>query len=357
MAKQVKLNSASANRAGRRVNKSLKKVNRKYKKAQKKKINKLKALKKRADQMEEFINGLERQDFKVNPHYKELINKIRLTSRIKKSDYEKYRKELTKTRIKSEAYFTVTHLDDDKWDDSKKLNTPVRTNLTYSKFMGKKGAAAEINKALKYAQGNKNTTFHVMNERISNEAMSLAASYKGNQMPVPGDDNEYFKVSEKWDGAPETFGKYVTFKKVDYLGPTAKILSNAYASSDVHEEFLNTSQYRSYEKVAEDLGWTPEQIQSLEYLMNTSQAWNIAHKKVDAPSDQTLNVWENLGNHLFELEDEVNETLQYVDGATTKEFKNDVDKVKSAIMNEDKYDDIIRMIDDIIIKAIQTRGD
>lgn len=276
-------------------------------------------LKKKKERAKKVINDLKNQGFVVPQNIRDFAESS-TNDRITKKTYDKAMISLNLNRLKSSAKLKVDkvyHPSNPSYD----INTSVQTDVSFSKL--KSG----VNKALKDSREN---------DRLGNILASIVLQDSG-KAPAPGLETANFKIDNTFDPSkPYELSKHIQFKTMTQ-DIAKEIMQTPFASAEGYEAFAENAAHRGYMKNVKKLtsnNLTPEQIDSLETIMNSSQAWNIA-KKNAYDSNQSVMNWSMLYNQVANAKNEL-------DGS-------DFDKILTLLENEASMGQITRVVDEMLI--------
>lgn len=151
--------------------------------------------------------------------------------------------------------------------------------------------ADKVNDSIDYA-----SSLYGGNTEYTSRLLPLMRDLLDNQQyqPKPGDENQYFKISTDYTGQKAELFKYVEFKKIPekFDKDVEAIEEMDWSSPENYYEHLadiNNQKYMSNVNQM-DIPVTPQVIDALSQIMNTSAAWSIAGKWT-SDSDQVQQNW------------------------------------------------------------------
>ena len=248
----------------------------------------------------EKIREMESVGFTVPAPYKELANKkISPTQK----NLEEMRKLLNVTQVKKAGYLLIDTIRSGSHPQGLVLENPVR-GIDYSVLTDKKRLAKKLNdmksvrvpkRAPSESEGADKYFAHVKSAQegsdISNIILALGEEVK------KGNDNEYFTIDDSWDGQLYTLSEHITWKQIpvekfwqedqgdkynDVIDYILRYMGLAYTDRELYDEFRKTSDAKKFEKWAEDYikdkDYDFEDLETLEYILNSSHIWNIASR-------------------------------------------------------------------------------
>lgn len=203
-----------------------------------------------------------------------------------------------------------------------------------AEYQAKRQPAVKVNEALEYA-----SSLYGGNSEYTKYLIPLMRQLMGDDyLPEPGDKTTYFTISKDYTGNPNELFKYVHFKTIprgtEYVD---KILELDWSSPENYYSHLADINAQRYSSNLTDSGFTPEVINLLEYIMNTSAAWRIA-KRNSQDSDQVKSNWLTL----FSTAQEAQEA-----GADV------MNKFVQMVMNEEDLGIIMQTVDTMIYSAVK----
>lgn len=157
----------------------------------------------------------------------------------------------------------------------------------------------------------------------------------------PGEENQYFKVLDTWDGKDSSLISNVIFKDIGTDPTVAEYLETVtdskWGSEERHEEYLKKAQRAAYEKNIEnlDLGLSDNMINTLENLMNSSEMWHIVGNQYGLgtkayDSNQAKGAWDSMFKSVSSL----------INTAGTRIKSSDLNSLIQMISNEEAEDKI-----------------
>ena len=196
--------------------------------------------------------------------------------------------------------------------------------------------ADELNKVLKHA-----STVLKGSENIANYLTPIVMNlYGSNHIIQPGESNDYYKVSNNYNGDPNELFRYITFFKLPednaIQNYTELIEQDPHATPQQYAQFKKQWADKSYNTNIKNLSLS--NAEDLAFIMNTSAAWHIAQRSA-YDSEQALERWQML--------------YDYVQRVYDANDSNLLDKVISWIENEKSLNSIINKIDDELFKLLK----
>ena len=256
---------------------------------------------------------------------------------------------LDKRRLAKQAtYRTQTYT---KNGEISMLTEEYDTGLRYNDYLG--NSPNSLSRLLNKVTKSGNTVTNSFSYDLSAKLYLLVVNEKDDfdslYDKASGYEDDEIKIKKGWDGTPETFGQFVKFKNFrldeelskDYL---IDIMKDPYSSPGLHQNYIDTVNDTTYYKYAEDMGWSIDMTDQLEYLMNTSHAWNIAYQYANEDSERAKQNWENLGNRLAEF------------NTISPHSLDTYFSILAMIQNEDEYSSIMGEIDNFIEDAYNERN-
>lgn len=201
-------------------------------------------------------------------------------------------------------------------------------------YQSKRQPAVKLNEALQYA-----SSIYGGNSEYTKYLIPLMRQLMGDDyLPEAGDKTTYFTISKDYTGNPNELFRYVHFKTIprgtEYV---EKILELDWSSPENYYSHLADINAQRYSSNLTDSGFTPEVINLLEHIMNTSAAWRIAKRNAQ-DSDQVKSNWLTLFS-----------TAQEAQGAGS----NVMNKFVQMVMNEEDLGIIMQTIDTMIYSAVK----
>ena len=222
-----------------------------------------------------------------------------------------------------------------KAQTSLKREITRRANKEFKNLVGNENAQ-EVNEALAYASsvygGNNQYTMYL---KSLMKNLTGDMSYK----PQAGDENKYFKISDDYTGKEAELFKYVEFKSIpdDYAQDVEAIQDLDWSSSENYYSHLADIAHQKYVSNLGSMNITPQIIDNLEQIMNSSAAWHIACRWTD-DSEQAKSNW-------LSIFDAGQKALN-----TSSDIFNSFCQM---IRNEEDISVILDTVDDLIYKALK----
>jgi hypothetical protein len=203
-----------------------------------------------------------------------------------------------------------------------------------AEYQAKRQPAVKLNEALEYA-----SSLYGGNSEYTKFIIPLMRQLMGDDyLPEAGDNTTYFTISKDYTGNPNELFRYVNFKTIprgtEYVD---KILELDWSSPENYFSHLADINAQRYESNLTDSGFTPQVIDLLEHIMNTSAAWRIAKRNAQ-DSDQVKSNWLTL----------------FSTAQDAQEAGSDVmNKFVQMVMNEEDLGIIMQTIDTMIYNAVK----
>lgn len=203
-----------------------------------------------------------------------------------------------------------------------------------AEYQAKRQPAVKVNEALEYA-----SSIYGGNSEYTKYLIPLMRQLMGDDyLPEAGDKTTYFTISKDYTGNPNELFSYVHFKTIprgtEYVD---KILELDWSSPENYYSHLADINAQRYSSNLTDSGFTPQVIDLLEYIMNTSAAWRIAKRNAQ-DSDQVKSNWLTLFS-----------TAQEAQGAGS----DVMNKFVQMVMNEEDLGIIMQTIDTMIYSSLK----
>lgn len=351
-----------------RATKKIAKAAKKYKKARAKKKKVKRADEARAEAIEakkakvrKYIEEHEARGYTYSKELKDFVYAKTPKRVTKGSAYEQEAKVvLNMNRIKSMNEKVNLHL---AGATHTQMGNPIiGENKEYDITLNKKSYVKQVNKAIKQASSEVKKTG---NDMLTEQIIQFANKH-GIYSLKPGEDNEWFTIDKKYDPKkPYTLNQHITFKKfdIDWDNPKDnddrefldKVYMNPYVSNEAKEIFNEDVSRRSYATLLNNImdenddiskmGW--QTAITLESIMNTSMAWNIA--KSDAlDSDQVKDNWTDLYVAVASIDKKSDYVID-----DNKVIRNCYDYVIQMIQNEEDLETILDVVDNRIEQSMK----
>lgn len=97
----------------------------------------------------------------------------------------------------------------------------------------------------------------------------------------PGEENDYFKILDTWDGKTSSLISNVTFKDVGTDPKIAAyledIITSKWGSEERHDKYLQEAHQKAFKTLTDkyDMDLSKSMLTTLERLMNSSEMWHI----------------------------------------------------------------------------------
>lgn len=295
-----------------------------------------------------YIASLEAQGAVINPAFKadlaETFNRV--TDQRLRSDKSRF----TPSSIKANQIigWNITEGVASSSGSENPYTTPVTVKVTHNKASG-----SELNEALERISEKKAEGFHVEKLNIHADLERLLRQMNEGQPLEAGMTNQYFTISDDWDGKQQSLFENVEFKDtLKFKRQDAKIMTSLvkmmytrtpYMKEETEREFKDSWHEKAYQtnldqtanQISRELGVkvTASELETLREIMNTSAAWNIA-KRHAPDSDQTKDNWNELTKLVWQTEAV----------GSSEEWETLI----SMIDNEDSIEDIRSFVDGLL---------
>lgn len=253
----------------------------------------------------------------------------------KTKDFQPHEFKAETYKIKSQAYKHKTNEELlDEYQRFKFEEAITKREERQAEYQAKRQPAVQLNEALEYA-----SSIYGGNSEYTKYLIPLMRQLMGDDyLPEAGDKTTYFTISKDYTGNPNELFRYVHFKTIprgtEYVD---KMLELDWSSPENYYSHLADINAQRYSSNLTDSGFTPEVIDLLEYIMNTSAAWRIAKRNAQ-DSDQVKSNWLTLFS-----------TAQEAQGAGS----NVMNKFVQMVMNEEDLGIIMQTIDTMIYSAVK----
>ena len=222
----------------------------------------------------------------------------------------------------------------------------VALNITPTKDFSK-----QINKTIQRMQELRDESGYKLERLSFGDDLALLASRLSGSLPTPGDDNEYFTISNDWKGDYSDLLDYISFKKISFSGKDDIMLISAVTrlyentpetNEDIllkvrgekgFETFINNLKDDLNEEYGTDV--TTNQLIVLRHMLNRSAMWNIVCNAFES-SEQRREAFKKMIVEVSKVE--------------KKGVTDDWNTLCTMIDNEVNYDTIMDFIDDILSK-------
>lgn len=223
---------------------------------------------------------------------------------------------------------------------------PVALKITPTKDFSK-----QINKTIQRMQELRDESGYKLSRLSFGDDLALLASRLSGSLPTPGDDNEYFTISNDWKGDYSDLLDYISFKKISFSGKEDIMLMSAVTrlyentpetNEDIlikvrgekgFETFINNFRDDLKKEYGADV--TTNQLIVLRHMINRSAMWNIVCKAFE-PSKQRRDAFRKMIVEVSKVE--------------KKGVTDDWNTLCTMIDNEVDYNTIMDFIDDILSK-------
>lgn len=148
-----------------------------------------------------------------------------------------------------------------------------------------------------------------------------------------GDKTSFFKVDNKYDGDIQKLFEHIKFTKIPATADEKLLAKITQAPQDYEEKMLQ-AQNQAFQTNLKNLKMNNQVFMTLEYIMNTSAAWNVASQTA-LDSDQVQKNWQ-------ELYTAVQRAKDTGDGQFLDEIVRDIE-------NEADFDSIIAKVDSYLV--------
>lgn len=297
---------------------------------------------------ERYIAKLEAQGAVINPAFKaDLAERFKKVSD-KQLDSDKRRFYWSSIQANQIIGWKIKEGVASSSETTNPYTTPVTVKVTHNKASG-----SELNEALERISKKKAAGFHVEKLYIHADLERLLRQMNEGQPLEAGMTNQYFTISDDWNGKQQSLFENVEFKDtLRFKRQDAKIMTSLvkmtytrtpYLKEETEREFKDSWHEKAYQanldktasQISRELGVkvTASELETLREIMNTSAAWNIA-KRHAPDSDQTKDNW--------------NELTKLVRQTEAVGSSEEWETLISMIDNEDSIEDIRSFVDGLL---------
>ena len=168
----------------------------------------------------------------------------------------------------------------------------------------------------------------------------------------PGYDTDYFRIDETYNPKhPEDIQKHITFKNVNTNEDIAPVISKL-----AHTPYTDKSVYEAYRETVDEKKWKAnikgtviyddQMTEDLQYLLNNSQAWQVAQKSIKYEEGDRARYQELVDAVAMGYQDVVSTG----DAALKHKFLDEIQQFLDNDQNKSHLDDIYGLIDEILRK-------
>lgn len=205
-----------------------------------------------------------------------------------------------------------------------------------------------INETMSFIQNNENLNRDDTLSLKLNLVMDNLINDRGHKYQ-PGEENDYFKILDTWDGKTSSLISNVTFKDVGTDPKIAKyledIITSKWGSEERHEEYLQKSHQKAFKTLTDkyDIDLSDSMLTTLERLMNSSEMWHIVGDRYGLGTRQYDS------NQAEQLMKGILVKMQTTITASKNNLgNNDLQTLVQMISNTEDYDSIMDFLDDKI---------
>lgn len=277
-------------------------------------------LRKQKEKVRNFISKMRANGFTVAKETIALANEP-TPAMIQEKTYREKMVGLNINRVKSQARIVISEIYHPT-DASRKITGDIDTEVRVTNLK------KNINKILKEADPS---------TRLAN-TLQLMVVIKEGKPAAPGMDNEFFTIDSTYDPKKDyELSKHIKFKKIS-VDEAREILKNPFTNYNANEEYRKITPYVSNIQSSKYLSnMSMKTIMDLDYIMNTSYAWNIA-KRGAYDSKQVKSKWVRLFKHVEDV---------------YRTDKDGLSKLITMIENEESFETIIQEANSIIKNAMK----
>lgn len=133
----------------------------------------------------------------------------------------------------------------------------------------------------------------------------------------PGDSNQYYEISQSWDGDTRTLFQYVTFKDIPN-NQRAEGYINRIENDEKTAKYMSPENYSDYERQYKSKAYNTltsnlslQHADMLEEIMNSSAMWRVATVSL-YDSDQNKKQWVEIYHDMEEILDKDDDLFAWV---------------------------------------------
>lgn len=293
------------------------------------------------------IEKMESAGFSINERIRDLIDEP-TPAQISKKAYQRLSTALNLQHIRSLSKLEITAI---RKENYHKDIAAIHSAISYADYISPTRLARRINEIIRTPQQiSENEYRPIKSEDLSRKISLLMSALTGKAIfPRAGLKNEFFEISSDYDSKnPLTLSEKIIFKKIPIDSQNAdyylKLLTQQpYTNAQLYQIYLEDARNRGYLKNVQTTKISPQTAETLQWLLNSSHLWRIAHQDID-DSDQVRDRWKVLAEEISSIHQAKDRVANY---------SQELAEIVRMIENEEDYSDIIDKIESVIKSAWQ----